>query len=149
MAKPVAAKIKKAEGDALRALIDARIASGQFTSYQNFAAQSKVPGGKSMLSFNLRAQRPITPDGAVLYAKTLGCAVRDFSPRVADLLIYTSDKLSPIDIESISQHSRILVNQLCDLAKQIHNDGLRDLIGQAKQLVKSHPFRANANKAAS
>lgn len=36
-------------------------------------------------------------------------------------------------------HSRPLVQQVCDLAEQINDDGLRELVGFARYLTGTHP----------
>ena len=56
---------------------------------------------------------------------------------------------TPSNVTPLGKHKRPLVQQLCDLADKIHDDGLRDLIGQAKQLFKSHPLLSKANRARS
>jgi len=55
-------------------------------------------------------------------------------------------KANPEKVASIGKNRRPLVQQLCDLAENIHDDGLRDLIGQGKQLVRSHPLSPKAKR---
>ena len=101
-----------------------------------------------MLSFALNAQRPITPDGAVLYAKTLGCDVRDFSSRIADLIgSVTGGFQQPQDLSDLRRFKRALVQRLCDLVESINDVGVSELIGEAKQLVRTHPLVIKTKRA--
>lgn len=42
--------------------------------------------------------------------------------------------------EPAAPHYRPLVNQLCDVAEQIDDNALRDLIGYARRLAETNPF---------
>ncbi len=149
MAKPVDIATKLKEGEALRALIDAKIKDGIFKNDADFAKQSEAPGGKSMLSFVLRAKRPIPPDGAKLYAKTLGCPVSAFSPRVAELIGETEEQERDKQAATgfTPKHSRKLVQRLCVIAESISNDGLLYLIGKAEEIARTYPLEGKAKRA--
>lgn len=43
-------------------------------------------------------------------------------------------------IADVLHHRRKIVNELCDVAGKISDIGVAELIGQAKQLAKTHPF---------
>lgn len=48
-----------------------------------FARTNRVPGGPSMVSQHIKANRPIGLEAALAYAKGFGCSLADISPRLA------------------------------------------------------------------
>jgi len=47
--------------------------------------------------------------------------------------------------QSRQRHARQLVQDVCDLADQISDDGLRELLGIARYLTGTHPLKKAAN----
>lgn len=76
------------ESEALRDLMD-RLKAEKGVSQADFAKRHKIPGGASMISQHLSANRPINLEQAISYAKGfqlegLQCAVSTISPRLHD-----------------------------------------------------------------
>lgn len=129
----------------LRALIDVYLAEHNIEHDAEFARRAGVQGGKAMLHQHLKTLKPISVEAAKNYARELRCPIRQFSPRIADLVDTShleQQRIYRVESPTISEYyprepnkRESIIQEIEKIARGLDDISLGELLGRAKSLA--------------
>lgn len=103
--------------------------------------QLRPKRSKADVHQHLTGKRPIPLSAAKAYARLFGCSIDKISPRWASELDVGASEIAPPVM-------RTKIRKLLSFLEHINDDGIQELIGQARRLKKEYPINQPEGKKA-